>query len=377
MRFVNFLRPPVPSMSVDKKSITGPLLPVVEATRDYLESKQKSLNYETEFYDRVLKLVEVEAPELKSQMAQVMVHLKEHINCHQAFLDAETRANEDLNDIAERFAVLFRISNEYLTAKKDLQDARSKLDAARLKLSQDRASGGKNQVRLGANATKAVDDVQARIRTLQTKIRELIEAKHKFNAFRCRRLRESFLHVGEGTKMIVKQDIAILGELDKAIGTALSKFRDVLRNGGGGESPVTTTPKTFEYRPSQVDHPQPVSIPVPAPAPAPAPVPAPAPAPAPVSTPVYEPVYEPVVSTPAPVADPTPSYETPAPVADPEPYDTSYTTTMYDLGPSSNTQSYGYEETNYYGTVEENHYTPQESTTTGYDPFSNPFDNPF
>ena len=319
-------------MALNRRLISGPISPVVDAGRDYASFRQKCVADKQEFLEHLTKIIETECPECKSAFRPVAAALAQQIACDRAFADVQSRGVEDINDISERFAIVVRASNVYATAKKDLQNSKQRFETARQKLQQDRAMGGRNAMKLEQLAIKAKDEVKGRITDLKEAIEQYIIQKEKFAEFRMRRLREAFVHIGQGTSAIMRQDVEAWKQLEAAIDAAANRFRDAVDTGApvddGDDTPIDTNPKV-EYVPQSVD-PTPTSS-----------------APA---------------STPQPQAEPEPAH-----VPEPEPYDYGYHQPAAEEDP----YKLPYDMPSQTPAQEPQHEEPRREE---YNPFDNPFE---
>ena len=236
-------------MTLEKNTISGILNPVVQPGREFYENEARIGRCETRFVGKMGEIVEKACPELKPLYDSVADHIKAHLECERGLAETNARAVEDLNDITERYAMLYAAYSRYTKEKKALCDARAKLQTARGKLAQERAMAGKNQAKAEDAVRQGIETVKQRIRSLQDRIRELIEFKEKFNVFKQRRMRESFLHLGEGTSFYMNQDVEVWKREEVAEREVREKYKDVLSGARTAEAVGSEPLRIQEYIP--------------------------------------------------------------------------------------------------------------------------------
>ena len=236
-------------MSLDKSQVSSILNPVVNPGREFTENEARIGRCETRFVGKMGEIVEKACPELKPLYDSIADHIKCHLECERGLAESNSRAIEDLNDITERYAMVYAAFTRYNSAKKSLCDARAKLQNARAKLQSERAMCGKNEAKAAEAVRQGIENVKQKIRACQDRIRELIDHKERFNKFKQRRMREAFLHLGEGTSFYMNQDVEVWKRVEVAEREVRERYKDVLSGARTAEAVGSEPFKVQEYVP--------------------------------------------------------------------------------------------------------------------------------
>ena len=133
--------------------------------------------------------------------------------------DEEIRNSEDMRDIVERYFVVDRANKHYMECKSLYAKAGEALENAKNKntLEMNKASYEKNRFKLEAAIDKAKTAKATALDNLKQSIRDLIEARKKYDAFKIRRLISGWTRYGNALKTACDSELAAYKDLQNLI----------------------------------------------------------------------------------------------------------------------------------------------------------------
>jgi hypothetical protein len=200
---------------MQKKKLLAEIFEVVDQSRDFVSIHQEKIDYLNNFIKYAKVLIQAEAPELSQRMEPVFNHYGECVKLEQKLIDAELRTAEDLNDVAARFDVVFRLSEESSEANMVVKKCTANLKKLKDELMEDQAKGGNKKFKIEANIAVAIEEKKKAIEAADLKIQEFISVKEKYNAFKIRRLRHGYSSYGEALSTIMNELSSKFQELSK------------------------------------------------------------------------------------------------------------------------------------------------------------------
>lgn len=133
--------------------------------------------------------------------------------------EAEMRNAEDFRDVAERFSVVYRGNNEYIDQKRKFRELEAELKEAKAKNEAESAKPtyAKVQAKLEANINRLKDAKKEAYELTKQRLRDLIDIRNKYNAFKIRR----FCHGWSLLGTVLKQEGQTMTEILQKIGECL------------------------------------------------------------------------------------------------------------------------------------------------------------
>ncbi|EAY10707.1 hypothetical protein TVAG_364310 [Trichomonas vaginalis G3] len=182
-----------------KGQITSNFNTVIEATRAQHQHTIETLAYERRMTDNLRSMLEKEVPECKDLLSKIMSIYGKAFFQEYKYVEAQSRAIEDLNDIQERFLVVVRSSARSSEAHANLKRTTEALDLAKQKLEIEKSKNSSKVQKMEAYVEECREQKKQAIENLKTAIKSYIEEKKKFNAFRDRRMKQSYSTYGATT----------------------------------------------------------------------------------------------------------------------------------------------------------------------------------
>lgn len=183
-----------------KGQITSTLNTIVDATRQSNQNQIEILALERKMTDNLKTMVAKEAPECNALLGKVMDMYSKTFLPEYKYVEAKNRSIEDLNDIQERFLVVVRQAEKFKESKTNLKRQMELLDQNKQKLEIERTKNSNKVPKLEALVNECKDNVRKAIEEEKIQIQKYIEEKKKFNAFRARRMKSSYLTLGKATQ---------------------------------------------------------------------------------------------------------------------------------------------------------------------------------
>lgn len=201
--------------------VTETMRTIVEASRNHNIHASEIIKNESLALDNAQKIVQTETPEMESNFNTIVSPLQKFYSQEQDYIAGLRRSTEDLNDIIARFSVVFRAHDAAVETRNELNAARLKVKEIEFRIAQDKETGGKNIAKLKIEMIKAFAAKRLAIEHHRITIKHFIDAKERFNKFRTRRFKESFVHLGEALDNAKRTQLETLQEIDRACEQAL------------------------------------------------------------------------------------------------------------------------------------------------------------
>jgi hypothetical protein len=209
-----------------RMQLTSNLQAVVTAGRKQIDQQSNALTLESGFLEAVTALIESECPEFRSHYHAVLAELTPYQTCVEDFNKDQLRAVEDMNDIAERFIVLCRISEERVDAKDVMKDAKAVVERTRTAYNRAIQSDSPKRYDLCAKLTTAIDKAIEQVHRVQELDSQFIAAKQTYNEFRNRRTRQSYVHLAAAFGEVKASEADVWQRVDAKITEVRETFRD-------------------------------------------------------------------------------------------------------------------------------------------------------
>ena len=187
-------------MSLHKRKLLEDLFEIVDRTYEGASFHQREIESLKLFVEKSIVMFESEAPEFKGKFKAMMDIISEIIGEEQKIQQAEHRVAEDLNDIAARFDIVFRTSEETMEKTSNVKRASARIAELREKLQADISKGGAKQVAIEQEITNAIEAKKKAVEEADVKLQEFIAVKQRYNKFKVRRMRNAYSNFGEVTK---------------------------------------------------------------------------------------------------------------------------------------------------------------------------------
>jgi hypothetical protein len=207
---------------------------VVEASSEHVEHHSRQILGVEKFVDMLTNLVGKQAPDLAPTLATITAPFQQALIHERAYLGAEERLRDDLDDLAARFMVVHRVSQEVTDAQQKVKDGRHKIESLRRDLDIDQAKGGQKKYQLEAAIKVAIDAKARAVEAAQLKLEEYIQVRQSYNAFKLRRLRHGYTNLGEVTRTALRGE----GKAYEAVLAAIGEARNNLEAALSGEVPI-------------------------------------------------------------------------------------------------------------------------------------------
>lgn len=215
-------------MSSSKKELLKDIQTVIEHSRKEVEHHRDEIKYQTNFMAALVAMIEKEAPEFREKMAEIQGIYLAILQKETDLVNAEDRAAEDINDIAARFEVIYRISEEASSAQRKVKECRSKIEKLRKDLELDELKGGAKKYKIEADINKAIEAKKKAIDDAEEKLLEFIAAKEKYTEFKVNRLIHAYSHLGDVVSSAMKEQSEEADKLNTAISEAQENIDHLL-----------------------------------------------------------------------------------------------------------------------------------------------------
>jgi hypothetical protein len=133
------------------------LADVVEKSRKAARQHAKQLATLGVFYEMLTRVVRKQAPVFLDAMAHLGEPFGEALAHERALCDAEALLAESLNDLAARYEVVWRVTEETQDARRRVKDCGQKIAGLKSALAKDEAKGGLSKVKIEAEIRAAVE----------------------------------------------------------------------------------------------------------------------------------------------------------------------------------------------------------------------------
>lgn len=236
-------------MSGNRKDLLKDINHVVEHSRKQVEHHRNEVKELTNVMNALVKMIEHEAPEFREKMAEIQGNFLGILQRESELCDAEDRATEDVNDIAARFDVIFRINEETMAAKKKVKDCRTKIEKLRKDLEMDELKGGTKKFKIEGEINRAIEAKKKAIEDAEEKLLEFIAAKEKYADFKVNRLIHAYSHLGDVLTSSMKEQTDEIEKFTQSVSDAQENIDHLLESevapaaGDAPEEPPAADPE--------------------------------------------------------------------------------------------------------------------------------------
>ena len=196
-------------MAFQRRKLLSDIYEIIDRSNDAAKNHQEEINNLRFFIEKAKELFKNETPELYNKFENIMNKFSEILDQEQLIQQCENRVVEDFNDIAARFDVIFRTSEETVEKTSAVKRATTTITKLREDLNADLAKGGAKQAKIQNEITNTIEIKKKAIGEAEIKIKEFIAVKEKYNSFKVRRLQHAYHSFGE----ILLQTSSKLSEL--------------------------------------------------------------------------------------------------------------------------------------------------------------------
>lgn len=150
-------------------------------------------------------------PDHKEKLEQFAKLFEEVGQIHNELAAKEERNAEDFRDVIERFAVVYRVNEEYNIRKEQWDDACKELEKAQrtMDVESQKPSFASKQAKLQANIDKAKQLKRDCLRRYKRKVLQFIKVKDQYSKFKVRRIKHGFLLYAEAMREAAKKEMDI------------------------------------------------------------------------------------------------------------------------------------------------------------------------
>lgn len=219
------------SINMSKKKLLADIFEVVEHARESAEQHQEEVESLRNFYKYAKEMVKSEAPEFEEKFAEIMSHFNKAVQLEEELVAAEKRTAEDINDVAARFDVVFRVSEETIEKTAAVKRCSANIRTLREKLQADLANGGTKQHKIEAEIQTAVEAKKAAIQAADVKLQEFIKVKETYNTFKVRRFQHAYTSYGECLSRVMKELSNVYSQLSSECNISDEQLDKLLEQG--------------------------------------------------------------------------------------------------------------------------------------------------
>lgn len=160
-----------------------------------------------------------QVPELQEKFDQLSELFGKVGNVHNNLAAAEERRAEDWRDVIERFAVVYRVNEEYVERKNEWKEAENKFTVVKslYQIETTKPSFEKNKAKLEANLEAAKETKKKKLHAFKVKVAHLIKAKDDYNKFKVQRFRQGFTQYGEKFQQALQEELEILNQIKELL----------------------------------------------------------------------------------------------------------------------------------------------------------------
>lgn len=211
-----------------KKKLLTDIAGMINYETKGVKAHKKEIAATNTFLAKLRALIEKEVPEFVEQFDQMIQPMNEAIQCEEAIAAAEERKMDDINDVSERFKVLYRISTELGDARGKLTATTEKLEKLRKALDADQLKGGQKKHKIEADINATIEAKRTAMENVEQKLQEVIAQREKYAAFKVRRLRNGYSTYGNVIAEQAQKESEALGAFITAIGEARDQVEAIL-----------------------------------------------------------------------------------------------------------------------------------------------------
>lgn len=233
-----------------KKKLLTDIAGMINYEAKGVKAHKKELDQTNNFLTKLRALIEKEAPEFLDKFDEITEPMKEAIHCEEAIAAAEERKMDDINDVSERFKVLYRMSTELAEARAKRQATVEKLEKLHKEKDADELKGGKKRHKIEGDIAATIEAKRTATENVEQKLQEVIAQREKYALFKIRRLRNGFVTYGNVIAEQAQKESEALGAFITAIGEARDQVEAIL-DGQAPPSKKAAAGGDDEYKPPQ------------------------------------------------------------------------------------------------------------------------------
>lgn len=201
----------------EKKGIDGAINDMREIShglRGAADARHKYSECLAKIGENISELAKSQNPDYEEGFNKLNEQLKQISEIEKTLSEEEARNSEDFRDIVERYFVVSRANNKYMECKNAYAKAGDDLEKAKNKntLEMNKATYEKNRFKLEAAIDKAKTTKAQALDNLKQSIRDLIEARKKYDTFKIRRLVQGWTRYGNALKTACDSELAAYKE---------------------------------------------------------------------------------------------------------------------------------------------------------------------
>jgi hypothetical protein len=190
---------------------------VVEKSRKASVQHAKQLATLTTFYEMLTRVVRKQAPVFLDIMGHLGEPFAAAIAHEKTLSEAESLLAENLHDLAARYEVVWRVTEETQEARRKVKEATQKIASLKTALAKDETKGALNKVKIEADIRAAVEAKRRAVDAAEAKLEELVRCRQAYNDFKIRRLRKGYANLGKTLVDAARGIQEALGELTARI----------------------------------------------------------------------------------------------------------------------------------------------------------------
>jgi hypothetical protein len=212
--------------------MSGKLVGDVTETVRFIQEEAKEHRRQIEsferFFDLLTRLVDKHAPEFVPTMQTLGQHFSAGLAHEKTLVDAEERLADDIGDVAARYEVFCRVTDESIETRKKVQESRIRISNLRTALAADEAKGGLKRIKIEADVRAAIEAKRAAVEAAEAKLEELINVRQSYNRFKVRRLKHGYQNLGQVMTCAVRGIAESFKQLTREIGDVRGRIDDTL-----------------------------------------------------------------------------------------------------------------------------------------------------
>lgn len=178
-----------------------------------------------------------QVPELKEKFEELSSLFAKVGEIHNTLAAAEERRAENWRDVIERFAVVYRVNEEYVERKREWKEADDKLIVikSQYQIESTKPSFDKSKAKMEANMEVAKENKKKKLHAFKVKVAHLLKVKDEYNKFKVRRFTDGFKQYGEKLQQACEQEVVVLKQIKEFL-SQLSLGEEVAQEVAGALS---------------------------------------------------------------------------------------------------------------------------------------------
>lgn len=209
-------------IATEKKGVDGAINDMREVThglRAAADARTKYSQLIAQIGENIFELAKSQNPDYEEGFSKLNEQLKQVSEIEKTLSEEEARNSEDFRDVVERYFVVSRANRTYMECKNAYAKAGEALEAAKNKntLEMNKATYEKNRFKLEAAIDKAKHTKATALDNLKQSIRDLIEARKKYDAFKIRRLVSGWTRYGNALKTACDSELTVYKEIQTLV----------------------------------------------------------------------------------------------------------------------------------------------------------------